>query len=75
MINLTIQNVVKFNELEDKRRSKVCMGRLSSEQHRLKVKMMFEKMDKQSRAIEKEKELKENKNNKNSFRSPKPVTP
>jgi len=51
------------------------MGRLSSEQHRLKVKMMFEKMDKQSRAIEKEKEQKENKNNKNLFRSPKPVTP
>ena len=35
--------------------------------------MMFEKMDKQSRAIEKEKEQKENKNNKN--KSPKPITP
>ena len=51
------------------------MGRLSSEQHRLKVKMMFEKMDKQSRAIEKEKELKESKKTKDASRSPKPVTP
>lgn len=37
--------------------------------------MMFEKMDKQSRAIEKEKEQKETKMNKNVSRSPKPVTP
>ena len=37
--------------------------------------MMFEKMDKQSRAIEKEKEQKETKLNKNVSRSPKPVTP
>ena len=37
--------------------------------------MMFEKMDLQSRAIEKEKEHKENKKNNNLFRSLKPVTP